>query len=152
MSAVTAVENLVVSRVFAAPIQRVYEAWTQAEVLAQWFGPEGFKVVEAECDVAVGGRYEMLIQSPDNNTIKHFGEYVEINAPERLVFTWVLEDQACQGSQDQHATTLVTLDFKTVDNGTSLTLTHEKLPDQAAYNGHKFGWESSFEALATLLA
>ena len=140
-------QTLVLTREFNAPIQSVFEAWTQAEILAKWFGPEGFTVINAHADLTVGGNYEITIKSPDNNIIKHFGEYVEINAPDSLVFTWELQDQTCAGSEGQHVTTLITLLFKLTSKGTRLTLTHEKLPDQAAFAGHQFGWTSSFDAL-----
>ncbi len=151
MSAASAQESLVLNRLFSAPIQTVFDAWTKAEVLAQWFGPEGFDVLDASCEISVGGKYEIVIQSPDNNTIKHYGEYVEISPPHRLAFTWVLENQSCQGSEGQQAATLVTLQLHEVPDDTSLTLTHEKLPDQTAYDGHQFGWLSSFDSLTHYL-
>jgi uncharacterized protein YndB with AHSA1/START domain len=140
-------QTLEIFREFTAPIQAVFEAWTQADVLANWFGPEGFIVLNAQTDLSVGGKYEITIQSPDNNTIKHFGEYVEINEPNSLIFTWELKDQTCAGSEGQHVSTLVSLLFEETTKGTLLTLTHEKLPDQAAFAGHQFGWQSSLEAL-----
>jgi len=140
-------QTLKICREFAAPIQAVFDAWTQAEVLAKWFGPQDFTVLNAPTDLSVGGKYEITIQSPDNNTIKHFGEYVEINEPNSLIFTWELKDQTCAGSEGQHVTTLVTLLFEQISKGTLLTLTHERLPDQAAFAGHQFGWQSSLEAL-----
>ncbi len=141
-------QTLEICREFNAPIQALFDAWTNAEVLAKWFGPEGFSVVDAQTDLSVGGKYEISIQSPDNNIIKHFGEYVEINVPNSLIFTWQLKDQTCPGSEDQNVNTLVSLLFAETDKGTSLTLTHEKLPDQAAYAGHQFGWQSSLESLS----
>jgi uncharacterized protein YndB with AHSA1/START domain len=141
-------QTLVLTREFTVPIQQVFEAWTQADVLAKWFGPEGFTVVDAQTDLSVGGQYEITIKSPDNNLIKHFGKYVEIKAPNSLIFTWELKDQTCAGSEGQHVTTLVTLLFEeTATKSTLLTLTHEKLPDQAAFAGHQFGWQSSLEVL-----
>jgi len=140
-------QTLILTREFTAPIQAVFDAWTQAEVLAKWFGPEGFKVLHAQTDLSVGGQYEITIQSPDNNIIKHFGEYVEIKNPDSLIFTWELQDQTCAGSDGQHVTTLVTLLFEQTTKGTALTLTHEKSPDQVSFAGHQFGWQSSLEAL-----
>jgi len=140
-------QTLEICREFAAPIQAVFDAWTQVEVLAKWFGPEGFAVLNAQIDLSVGGKYEISIQSPDNNIIRHFGEYVDIKTPNSLIFTWQLRDQTCAGSEGHHVTTLVTLLFEETTKGTLLTLTHEKLPDQAAFAGHQFGWQSSLEAL-----
>lgn len=140
-------QTLEIRREFSFPIQAVFEAWTQADVLAKWFGPQGFMVLDAQIDLSVGGKYEISIQSPDNNIIKHYGEYVDIKVPNILIFTWVLKNQSCAGSEGQQATTLVSLLLRETDKGTLLTLTHEKLPDQAAYDGHQFGWQSSLDAL-----
>jgi uncharacterized protein YndB with AHSA1/START domain len=140
-------QTLEICREFTAPIHAVFEAWTKPKVLAEWFGPEGFTVLNAQTDLSIGGKYEISIQSPDNNIIRHFGEYVEIKVPDNLIFTWELQDQTCAGSEGQHVTTLVTLLFEETTLGTLLTLTHEKLPDQASFAGHQFGWQSSLEAL-----
>ncbi|MFT5115389.1 MAG: hypothetical protein ACI8P9_004740 [Parasphingorhabdus sp.] len=92
MTARVAQESLLLERVFEAPIQRVFDAWTRPEMLAAWFGPEGFKVLSADCDLSIGGSYDITILSPDNLQIRHFGEYVDIASPHRLVFTWILQD------------------------------------------------------------
>lgn len=147
MTASSAKQTLILNRVFKAPIETVYEAWTNAEILAKWFGPEEFKVLKAQSNVIVGGKYEIVIESPDGKIIKHYGEYLSVAVPQTLVFTWVLKDQDCAGSENQQAITLVSLEFKETDEGTQLTLIHEKLPDQAACDGHRFGWESSFNSL-----
>lgn len=144
-------ESLILKRVFSAEINRVFDAWTTPEFLAEWFGPEGFSVSKSELNLSIGGKYLIEIISPDNNTIKHFGEYLEINRPNSLIFTWVLDNQQCQGSQQQQANTLVSLEFKSLDNKTELTLTHEKLPSKEAFDGHQFGWVSSFNSLQRFL-
>ena len=136
---------LALRRVFNAPIERVFEAWTKADVLASWFGPVGFTVTSAEIDLRIGGEYLVVLQSPDGNAIKHFGEYIEITPPKKLVFTWMLENQACRGSENQCAVTLVSMDFKRVNQSTEIRLTHEYLPSKEAYDGHEFGWRSTFD-------
>ena len=145
------IESLVITRIFSASINQVFDAWTQPQVLAQWFGPEGFMVTKSSLDLSVGGKYLIEIIAPDNNTIKHFGEYIEINRPTQLIFTWTLDNQQCAGSKQLQADTLVSIDFKSINNQTELTLTHEKLPTKEAFNGHEFGWNSSFNSLDQLL-
>jgi len=139
---------LTISRVFSAPVARVFEAWTKAEVLANWFGPAGFVVTTAKIDLRVGGKYLLVLQPPDGESIKHFGEYLEITPPQKLVFTWVLEHQACGGSKNQCAETLVSIDFKQLNQSTKIRLTHERLPNKEAYQGHEFGWNSTFDSLS----
>ena len=151
MSAVAFSDTLELERVFNAPIEKVFEAWISADVLAQWFGPEGFEVIEAKIDCRPQGEYSITIQSPDNMLIKHFGEYIEVDKPNKLIFTWVLENQACRGSSEHTATTLVELNFIEQQQQTLILLKHEKLPDQTALDGHRFGWQSSFNSLQNLL-
>ena len=143
---------LTLKRIFSAPIDRVFEAWTSASVLANWFGPVDFKVKTAEIDLKIGGKYLIILQPPEEGeVIKHFGEYIEIMPLKKLVFTWVLENQACKGSIKQCAETLVSIDFKAVNQSTQILLTHERLPSKEAYDGHAFGWSSSFDCLEKIL-
>jgi len=136
---------LTVSRIFSAPIENVFEAWTKPEVLASWFGSAGFIATTANIDLRVGGKYLLVLQPPEGESIKHFGEYLEITPPQKLVFTWVLENQACGGSKNQCAETLVSIDFKPINQSTKIRLTHERLPSKEAYQGHEFGWNCAFD-------
>ena len=145
-------ESILIERIFQAPIDRVYAAWTNAQMLAQWFGPEGFVVVDVEADCQVGGEYRITIQSPDGQVIQHFGQYVEVNRPNSLAFTWILDNQECRGSADQQCTTLVTIQLAAIGTATRVSLKHEKLPDQIALDGHHYGWTSSLLALEAFLA
>lgn len=150
MSAVSFQETLTLSRRFEAPIETVFDAWSKAEILASWFGPVGYRVESAKVDCRVGGQYEIIIVSPDSRQIKHSGEYVLVDKPNKLIFTWVLGDQACRGSEGQCVNTLVEINFKSLDSATEITLKHEKLPSQESCDGHQFGWLSSFDSLSNL--
>jgi uncharacterized protein YndB with AHSA1/START domain len=143
---------LTLRRVFNAPIERVFDAWTKTDALASWFGPAGLAVTTAKIDLRKGGEYLIILQSPEGMAIKHFGEYVEVTPPERLVFTWLLENQACGGCRDQCAETLVSIDFKRVSESTEIRLTHEHLPNKEAYDGHVFGWSSTFDSFEEFVA
>ena len=144
-------EVLRIKRIFSAPRERVFDAWIKAEMLARWFGPEGFSVVHVEAHPYVGGSYNIEICSPDGQLIRHFGDYIEVSRPDKLIFTWMLENQACQGSENLCAETLVSIEFSAVDQGTEITLSHEQLPDKRALDGHKFGWNSSLVSLTRFL-
>jgi uncharacterized protein YndB with AHSA1/START domain len=74
-------------RDFAVSAQRLFDAWTRPEVLAQWFGPEEFRVTSSSVNLETGGRYHLCLESPDGMTIKHFGEYVDISRHDLLTFT-----------------------------------------------------------------
>jgi uncharacterized protein YndB with AHSA1/START domain len=143
---------LTIRRVFNESIERVFQAWTDAEILVSWFGPVGFTVTKSEIDLRKGGEYLIVIRSPEGETIKHFGEYVEVFPPQRLVFTWLLENQACRGSRNQCTETLVSIDFKPAGEYTEVLLTHERLPSKEAYDGHMFGWSSTFDSFEYFVA
>ena len=145
-------DRLMVKRIFSADIEKVFDAWTKPEFLTHWFGPDGFKVSKSEIELAVGGKYMIEMNSPDNQIIQHFGEYIEISRPNRLIFTWELDDQQCQGSEELKLNTLVTLNLMAIGrNKTELNLLHEKLPTQQAIDGHQFGWSSSLDCLERFL-
>ena len=130
---------------------RLFAAWTQPQQLVMWFGPDEFTVESAEIDLRVGGAYRITIVSPDGGVTCHFGEYVEVDRPRDLVFTWVLADQDCAGSRGQAAQTLVSLRFTATADGTELELVHERLPTEVARQGHESGWVASLQALSNFV-
>lgn len=139
--------SLTLRRIFSAPIEEVFDAWTKPEALVHWFRPVGFTVTATEIDLRLGGKYLIVIQPANGAEIRHFGVYTEINPPERLAFTWMIENQACGGSANQCAETLVSIEFRRAGLSTEVRLTHEHLPNKAAYDGHEFGWNSTFDCL-----
>ena len=142
---------LSVQREFKAPAARVFQAWTDPDILAQWFGPEGVVCQSAQVDPTVGGTYRLALKPPDGEiTIVH-GEYREIDPPRRLVFTWILDDQQCEGSAGLYAETLVTIDFEALGEKTRLILTHDLLPTAVARDGHAEGWQGCLDSLTMVI-
>ena len=152
MSAELITDTLLIEREIHASIDDVFNAWTHAEILAQWFGPKGMNVADAKLDCRAGGEYSITLHSADEKHITHNGKYLEVSPPHTLIFTWVLNNQECEGSMNQNCVTLVELNFFDKGYCTLLRLRHEKLPNQVAHDGHRFGWESSLERLGGLLA
>lgn len=77
----------VISRVFDAPRERVWRAWTDADALTQWWGPKGFKVEQLSLDLRPGGRMHYCLRAPDGSEMWGKFAFREVVAPERLV--WV---------------------------------------------------------------
>ena len=77
----------VISRVFDAPRERVWAAWTEVEHLRQWFNPQGFTVIAAKMDFRVGGTYHYGLRMPNGQEMWGRSVYRQIKKPERLV--WV---------------------------------------------------------------
>ncbi|MDJ0782089.1 MAG: SRPBCC domain-containing protein [Desulfosarcinaceae bacterium] len=144
--------TLTISRDFPADRKRMFQAWTDPEMLTRWFGPPGVTTLEAAVDLRAGGEYRLTMREPGGEIIVHGGVYREIVPPEKLVFTWVLAGQACEGSAGFHAETVVTLTFAALEKGTRLTLTHEFLPTEISRTAHAAGWEGSLTRLLETVA
>src|SRR6185369_8573475 len=81
-------EVLVVRRVLPAPRERVFAAWLDPESLAQWMRPDTVAATVVEVDPRVGGRFRIAMQRGDGE-VEHRGEYLTIDPPRRLEFTWI---------------------------------------------------------------
>jgi uncharacterized protein YndB with AHSA1/START domain len=79
--------ELVLSRIINAPRAKVYKAWTDPELLTQWFAPLPWKTPRAELDVRPGGSSLVVMAGPDGNEFPNRGVYLEVVENERLVFT-----------------------------------------------------------------
>ncbi len=144
-------EALRIYRLLDAPVDEVFQAWVDPAELMSWFGPQGCVVDSVEADCSVGGRYSILMTIPGGSQVRHVGHYLEVDPPNRLVFTWILADQACEGDRGHHAETTVYLDLVAVGDKTELTLTHESLPDTGAVEAHRVGWSGSLDRLVASL-
>lgn len=78
--------EIVLSRVFDAPRELVFAAWTKEEHLSQWFGPRGFSTKTHECEVRVGGRWRFDMTGPDGKVWDNRVVFLQIEAPELLVY------------------------------------------------------------------
>lgn len=130
---------LVVERVLQAVPEEVFDAWTTPSRLAAWMSPVG--AAEAEVDLRVGGSFRVVMVEA---RLEHRGEYLEIDRPRRLVFTWVSPFTGAEPS-------VVTVELHTHDDGTRVVLTHERLPVDVV-DGHRDGWGTMIERLAGILA
>ena len=82
----TSDREIVLSRVFDAPRELVFEVWTQAEHVAQWWGPNGFTSTIYEMDVRPGGIWRLTMHGPDGTDYPNLIKYYEVVPPEKLVY------------------------------------------------------------------
>ena len=137
--------ELVLRRLYPAPPEQVFRAWTDPEQLKQWFQPmPGVKLVAAKIDGRPGGAYEFVYQVADQEhqpTVS--GTFHEFSPPNRLVFTWTWnEPEEFAGHE-----TLVAIDLQAVDDQTQLVLTHTKFPAEAMRESHSKGWTGAVDSL-----
>ena len=78
-------QNLVITRVFDAPRELVWKAWTDPALVVKWWGLKGFTSPSCQIDLRVGGRYLLCMRAPDGQEYWSGGEYTEITAPEKIV-------------------------------------------------------------------
>jgi uncharacterized protein YndB with AHSA1/START domain len=129
------------SRRFEAPRQRVFEAWTNPEVLRQWWaaGPD-WDTPEATVDLRPGGSYRLAMRDPESGQVHTLvGEYREVTPPERLVYTWTWESNPAEMSGS--AGSLVMVDFTEDGGATSVEITHSGFADEQIRDLHAHGWE-----------
>ena len=135
--------ELTITKLVPASPEEVFAAWTNPDHLKRWIAPMGTATVPL-LEPRVGGRYRIDMHG-ENDTYVHEGEYLELNAPRRLVFTWISDGTEQQAS-------LVTIDLAASDGGTLLILKHEKLPTEQSAEKHQGGWTAIAENLAKVLA
>jgi uncharacterized protein YndB with AHSA1/START domain len=149
--------KLQLTRVFDAPRELVFKAWTEANQFKQWFGAaacEGSSLESAIVDARVGGKYRIQVRRADGEYFTTVGTYREVKPPERLVFTWQFEKD---GSGDEFGEVeppemLVTLEFKARGKQTELTLTHEQFGSVESRNRHEEGWNRCLNELGKFVA
>jgi uncharacterized protein YndB with AHSA1/START domain len=141
----TAAVEVRLERTFDAPAEAVFDAWTNPEVLRRWWvaSPNGTTPL-AEVDLKVGGRYRMaMINEEGGETVTVGGEYVEVDRPRRLAYTWTWEGSRESGSENS----LVTLEFEEHDGRTTVTLVHTGITSQESRDSHAQGWAGCFDNL-----
>lgn len=126
-----------VRRVLPAPVPEVFLWWTEPALIARWMAPVG--TAEAEVDLRVGGSLRIVMKDGDVE-IEHRGEYLEVDSPHRLVFTW--------HSRYTGGGSLVTVSLlPSGEHATLLSITHSRLPE-GAVESHQGGWSLMLERLA----
>lgn len=141
-------EELLMTRIFDAPRELVFAAFTEREHLKRWQGaPVAMTVTIEKSDIRPGGSYRICMHAPNGDQHWLEGEYLEVVAPERLVYTHCWLDAAKRRGRE----TLVTITFAERDGGTELTLRQTGLVSTASRDGHEHGWASTFDRLAGYL-
>jgi uncharacterized protein YndB with AHSA1/START domain len=144
--------ELSITRVFDAPRELVFKAWTEPEHLKQWWGPDGFTTPVCEVDLRVGGAWKIVMRFPDGaNEHTMHAVYREIFPPERLTFANVALDK--DGNRLLEGLTTIT--FADLDGKTKLTL-QTRVTGLVPYAGRMLegmepGWSQSLERLAERL-
>jgi len=145
-------DEIVITRVFNAPKELVFQAWTDREHLAQWWGPRGFNCPRCEIDVRPGGLIRIDMRAPNGAIYPMSGVYLEIVAPERIIYTaGALNQKGFQIFEFLHTVTFAERDDKT----TLIMKTRlvKSTAEAAKYvGGFEAGMSQSLDKLADQLA
>ena len=135
--------KLELKRVIPAKREDVFKAWTDPDLMKQWWRRLDVKYAEIiKLDLRIGGKYEIHMRTKTELHIIQ-GKYLEIVKPEKLVFTWLTEST-------YNKDTKVTVLLKDLGAETELRLTHEAFPDTKSRDGHSQGWSPILDNLERL--
>jgi uncharacterized protein YndB with AHSA1/START domain len=144
-------QKLTMTRVFDAPRDAVFAAWTDAKQVAQWWGPTGFTNPVCELDVRPGGAILIHMRAPDGTVYPMSGVYREVVPPERLVFTSNALDKEGRAMFEN----LNTVVFTEHGGKTTVTLRAEVLKSSAAavqyLAGMEMGWKLTLDRLGAFV-
>ena len=136
-----------ISGIFHAPRERVFAAWTEAEHARRWWAPRHFAVTACALDLRLGGSWRARMESPDWGALWIGGQYREIVAPERLIFTFATEDLYGKPGPE----TLVTVTFTELGAAAMFAFSQGPFADEETRLGHEHGWLSALDVLADYL-
>lgn len=156
----TEIEWVRIERIFDAPIDTVWAMWTDPQFFQKWYGPNGMSIPTAEMDVRVGGKRKICMQMtmPERTMTMWFvGEYKEVSAPTRLVYTESMADAdgnvmspSDMGMPEGHPeVTEIIVELADEGGKTRMKMTHIGVPADSQGAG---GWHQAIEKMAALLA
>lgn len=151
--------GLVITRVFEAPRELVWQAWTDPEHVMRWWGPKGFTAPACKIDLRVGGVCLFCMRSPDGQDFWSTGVYREVVPPERIVCTDSFADAEGNPVPASHygmpgewpEELLITVTFEDLGGKTKMTLEHVGMPLGQMSEMAETGWKESFDRLAAEL-
>ena len=155
-------DRMVVTRVFDAPRELVWKAWTDPKYVMQWWGPKGFTSPVCKMDFRVGGKFLFCMKAPDGEVVGwNGGEYFEIVVHEKIVYSMYFADAEgnkvdpvqygieAEAMDDAHDVVI----FEDLGDGqTKLTLIGNEPMESAKNSGQLEGWNETLDKVAAVVA
>lgn len=135
-------DTLIVRRNLPVPRERVFSAWLDPTMLSRFMSPGSVTSTTVEVDARVGGKFRIVMRKPRGD-VEHQGEYLVIEPPSRLSFTWI-------SANTEHRSSVVTIELHESGAGTELILTHRRLPPTQV-GAHRDGWTDILRKLHATL-
>lgn len=148
--ATTALDEIRITRMFDAPRELVWKAWTTPTMLVKWFGCAAFSTESAACDVREGGTYRVVLRNPAGEDIPIYGTYTAVRPIGHLAFTHQWEIPPVPVNPAHHHT-LVTVDLHEEGTRTRMEFRQTGLATEASRDSHVGGWCDSMDALSGVI-
>jgi uncharacterized protein YndB with AHSA1/START domain len=153
-------ERMVVTRIFDAPRELVWKAWTDPKYVMQWWGPKGFTTPFCQMDFRVGGKFLCCMRAPDGQEFWNGGEYHEIVLHEKIVSSMYFSDPqgnkvepAQYGIEHEAMDAPDVITFEDLGNGrTKLTFIGNETMENAKTSGQVEGMNQSLDKFAAVVA
>lgn len=151
-------KEMTITRIFNAPVDIVWRAWSKPEIIQKWWGPKNFTAPHYIMDFRVGGKYLSCMRSPEGVDYWSTGVYKEIEPLKRIVCTDSFSNNegkiisaALYGMNPDFPPEMqINLEFEDLNGKTKMTLVHEGLPESEQQMCSQ-GWNESFDKLDELL-
>jgi uncharacterized protein YndB with AHSA1/START domain len=150
--------EMVLNRIFNAPVDLVWKALSTPEHMMRWWGPKGFTSPNCKIDFRVGGKYHFCMRSPEGQDIWTTGIYKEIVLHKKIVWTDNFADEKGNvvpgdyyGMPGLPMEFEVTMILEATEGKTKFTLRHKGLPDGEMTELTLAGWHETFDKLAATL-
>ena len=145
--------ELVLTRIIDAPREKLFRAWTDPELLKQWFAPLPYTTPHAEMDVRPGGSSLIVMRGPDGNEFPNRGVYLEVVENERIVFTDAYT-KAWEPSEKPFMTVILTFEDEGGKTRYTARVLHWMVADREMHEkmGFHEGWGQCADQLAALVA
>ncbi len=157
-------ETIEIVRVFNAPVEKVWQAWSDSEMFKKWWGPKGFTCPVAHVDFRVGGKYHAAMHGPAGTEFDKdmwsTGIYREIIPMEKIAYVDSFADEkgsvvsaSHYGMNGNYPLEMpVAVTFEAVDSKTKMTLRHSGMLDTKETGAAKQGWNESLDKLAEVVS
>lgn len=143
-------DPIIVEGYFAAAPERVFNAWTNPDIIKKWFGYQPNTLHAASVDLRQGGSWRFLIAKDEEKSVAFEGRYTEIVPEQRLAFTWVHVVDHADGRREAGVESQVEVVFTPRGSGTDVRLVHSAIAEDDMRHGTGMGWEGAFRHMSEL--
>jgi uncharacterized protein YndB with AHSA1/START domain len=150
--------GITIERIYNAPRQLVWDAWTTPEHFKKWWGPKIFTCPIAEMDVRVGGKYFWCMRGEGIGNFYTTGTFLEVNPIDSLSYTDSFADAEGNKVGSEYygmpaipKESVVTITFEDLGNKTKMTVYHSEIPEGELAEQTKVGWNESFDKMASIV-